>query len=38
MRHIKIYSLKDIDEKKIIRLMKMTKKDVYYYYKKRKKK
>ena len=38
MRHIKIYSLKDIDKKKIIKLMKMTKKDVYYYYKKRKKK
>jgi len=38
MRHIKIYSLKDIDEKKIIKLMKMIKKDVYYYYKKKKKK
>ncbi len=37
MRHIKIYSLKDIDEKKIIKLIKMTKKDVYYYYKKRRK-
>ena len=38
MRHIKIYSLKDIDEKKIIRLVKMTTKDVYDYRKRRKNK
>ena len=38
MRHIKVYSLEDIDEKKIIKLIKMTTKDIYYYYKKKKKK
>lgn len=37
MRHVKIYSLKDIDEKKIAKLTKMTTKDVYYLEKEKKK-
>ena len=29
MRHIKLYSLKDIDEKKIVKLLKVAKKSKY---------